>query len=423
MGLLLVSSCAQEEDIRLDPEGPIWGTPVVKPKGLPLNNGASALIGPDGGSLWYEDLVQLHVPPGAVNEPTLFGIQPINNTLDEEGAPLAFRLTPDDIHFSKPVKLSLLYQAESQGNPQAREIAFQAETGVWSSVSTTLDEEQQSVTVETLHFSDWVWFDRLSLRKDKDKVGAGETVTLKLLEQILGELIPSNHIDQVPLAAMEDVGFSKDLSVSGWRIVSGPGKLEPKINTQLLLGDAVYTAPARVDQKTEVEIQVEVESKNGYIRDPSAPNGRRKLGKLILLTTIQLVPEYQVQLHLHGNIRELSGIALYSNGKIYVRAKDEEESISVSLEYNGTLPGSYAGGPDANQSMFYYSSSTETTRAFLNNFYRDCENEYQYTGTAKIKFADGYAEGTFAGNIFSPNDTNCEGPQTSPVTFQFKIKQ
>src|SRR5690606_40332420 len=72
MGLLLVSSCAQEEDIRLDPEGPIWGTPVVKPKGLPLNNGASALIGPDGGSLWYEDLVQLHVPPGAVNEPTLF---------------------------------------------------------------------------------------------------------------------------------------------------------------------------------------------------------------------------------------------------------------------------------------------------------------------------------------------------------------
>src|SRR5690606_40089522 len=92
-------------------------------------------------------------------------------------------------------------------------------------------------------------------------------------------------------------------------IVAGPGSLEPKLNTHLLLGDAIYTAPETVNEATTVEIQVEVESKNGYISDPSAPNGRRKLGKMILLTTIRLVPENFVQLTLNGADQELPQLA------------------------------------------------------------------------------------------------------------------
>src|SRR5690606_41324509 len=159
---------------------------------------------------------------------------------------------------------------------------------------------------ETTHFSDWVWFDLLSLRKDKESVGAGETVKLKLLEQVLGELMPANHIDSVSLAAMDDIGFSKDLTVSGWKIISGPGSLSPKINTNLIPGEAVYTDPTPIQRATDVEIQVEVESKNGYISDRSAPDGRRKLGKLILLTTIRLVPENFVQLIRNGVEQDLS---------------------------------------------------------------------------------------------------------------------
>src|SRR5690606_41347012 len=52
-------------------------------------------------------------------------------------------------------------------------------------------------------------------------------------------------------------------------IVAGPGSLEPKLNTHLLLGDAIYTAPETVNEATTVEIQVEVESKNGYVSDRS----------------------------------------------------------------------------------------------------------------------------------------------------------
>src|SRR5690606_28927866 len=122
--------------------------------------------------------------------------------------------------FNKPVRISFLYDPDVEGNRATRMVAFQRKAGVWWGNSTEFNASQRRLTAETTHLSDWVWFDLLSLRKDKESVGAGETVKLKLLEQVLGELMPANHIDSVSLAAMDDIGFSKDLTVSGWKIIS-----------------------------------------------------------------------------------------------------------------------------------------------------------------------------------------------------------
>src|SRR5690606_8172306 len=219
--LALAISCNKDASLTEEPD-PVFGDPVVKPKGQPVGDAVSAAIGPDGGVLLYADMVRMEIPPGAVEELTTFGIQPIGNTLDEGASNPAFRLAPEGIRFNKPVELSFLYDPDAKGNPTTRMVAFQRKDGVWCGNSTELNASQRRLTVETIHFSDWVWFDLLSLRKDQESVGAGETVNLKLLEQVLAELIPANHIDSVPLAAMDDIGFSKDLTVSGWKIISGP---------------------------------------------------------------------------------------------------------------------------------------------------------------------------------------------------------
>src|SRR5690606_19721877 len=141
----------------------------------------------------------------------------------------------------------------------------------------------------------------------RESVGAGGTVSLKLLQQVLGELVPANHIDSVSLGAMEDIGYwGAEITVSNWKIVKGPGKLEPQVNQHGKFGDALYTAPATVSEATDVEIQVEVESKHGYISDRTAPNGRRRLGKLVLLTKIRLEPDHYFFLEVDGVRQDLS---------------------------------------------------------------------------------------------------------------------
>lgn len=421
---LLLMVCCKKDTPPVDEPGPVFGIPEVKPKGQPNGDAVSVLLGPQGGVLWYDDVVRLEIPPGAVDEPTIFSIQPITNTLHEASAQVAFRLAPEGISFNKPVSLSFIYPSDSEGDPTARSVAFQRNDGVWCGVSTRMDAAQRRLTIATTHFSDWVWFDMLSLRKEKESIRAGETVNLKLLEQILGALMPVNSIDSVPLAAMDDVGSSKDISVSGWKIIAGPGTLEPKLNTKLVPGDAIYTAPQTVNEPTDVEIQVEVESKSGYISDPSAPNGRRKLGKMILVTTIRLLPETFIQLKLNGVDQGLPhvGNARIVNGGWLIRSSDAR--INLTLQCQGTEPGTYTGGQASGQAWLYLSRMQGSSRRFLNNFYRSCDgNEHIFNGSATISMEDGFIEGSFVGSLYPPDVENCEIPKATAVEFTFKIKR
>lgn len=420
----LLAVCCKKETPSDGEPGPVFGVPEVKPKGQPVGDAVSVVLGPQGGVLWYDDVVRLEIPPGAVVEPTTFSIQPITNTLHEVSARAAFHLTPEGVGFKKPIRLSFIYPSDSEGNPTARAVAFQRGDGVWCGVPTRMDAAHRRLTVETTHFSDWVWFDMLSLRKDKETVRAGEVVNLKLLEQVLGALMPTSSIDSVPLAAMDDVGASKDVTVSGWKIIAGPGTLEPKLNTKLMLGDAIYTAPQTVDQPTDVEIQVEVESKSGYISDPTAPNGRRKLGKMMLITTIRLLPETFIQLKLNGVDQGLPqvGVARMVNGALLIRSSDER--INLTLQCQGTAPGTYAGGQENGQAWLYLSRMQGGTRRFLNNFYRSCNgNEKVFNGTATISMDDGFVEGSFVGSLYPSDVQNCEIPEATAVEFTFKIKR
>jgi len=420
--LLLTISCRKDAPAIEEPR-PVFGEPVIRPKGQPVGNAVSTVIDATGGALWFHGAVRLEVPPGAVEQPTTFGIQPIANTLHDASPYPAFRLTPEGTRFKKPIKVSFFYEPQTDGAPQTRMVAFQNDKGVWCGVSTALDEAQHRLTVATTHFSDWVWFDLLSLRKERESIGAGGTVNLQLLQQVLGELVPANHIDSVSLGAMDDIGYWKeDVTVSNWKIVSGPGKLEPQANKYGKLGDAVYTAPAIINEATEVEIQVEVESKYGYISDPTAPNGRRKLGKLILLTKILLEPDHYFFLEVDGVRHDLSKGAsgAVMGGQITVSSANEA-GVAVTLGCFGIGSGTYPGGIKAGESFILVSIPAHGMRRSFHNVYVQCP-EIHYSGVTEVGITDVAIEGTFSGTVYY-SDQACGYSDSKSVKCTFKIKQ
>lgn len=420
--ILLAVSCSKETTPPTTEPPPIFGEPIKKPTGRPLGDSFSAFIGTDGGVLSYGSDVQLAILSQTITEPTEFSIQPISNTLDETGAGPAFRLTPEHIRFQKPVKLTFSYDRNVEGNPKTRMVAFQREDGVWCGVPTALDEARRQLTIETTHFSDWVWFDFITLRKDKTSVGAGGQVELKLMEQVLGALT-TNEIDSVPLAALDDIGFSNGLTITGWRIVSGPGKLETTTNSKGLPGNAIYTAPANITAAADVEIEVQVESRNGYISDPSAPNGRRKFGKLTLLTTIRLEPENYFFLEVNGVRYDLSGgaAATVSGGQIIVGGATIEGTV-MTLTCHGTSSGSYPGGLNAGQTLLLMTipSGGGALKPFQNH-YMQCP-DIQFSGTTEISRNNGVIEGTFSGTVYH-SEQACGFNDSKTVNCLFKIKQ
>src|SRR5690606_23509544 len=100
--LLLALSCSKDTPAIEEPR-PVFGEPVTRSKGQPMGDAVSTVIDARGGALWFQGAVRLEVPPGAVEQPTTFGIQPITNTLDAASAYPAFRLIPEGGHFKNPI--------------------------------------------------------------------------------------------------------------------------------------------------------------------------------------------------------------------------------------------------------------------------------------------------------------------------------
>ncbi|CDS93066.1 conserved hypothetical protein [Sphingobacterium sp. PM2-P1-29] len=337
---------------------------------------------------------------------------------------MAFRLTPENITFKKPVKITFFQKQDERESPISRMISFQRSDGVWCGVSTVLDGPTKSVTATSTHFSDWVWLDMITLRKDKESVGSGGEVKLKLMERILGALNANNHIDSVPLAALEDIGRSKDIVVKNWKIISGAGKLSPKINPCMVLGDAIYYAPHNITKTEDVEIQVEVESKSGYVSDPKAPNGRRKFGKLILLTKIRLEKETYFYLNIGGKLLDLSGglSGAIMGGQISVGSQDEKGNHQVTLFCMGTETGSYPGGMAGGQSFLGISIIEGGTSKMFANVYLECgTGEHKFGGNTQITSTKGFITGTYNGPVYYSNK-GCGITERRDVKIDFKIK-
>lgn len=422
--LFLLSSCKKDKELPDDDNPPVFSEPVVRPKGEPLGDRLTSTIGTQGGTIKYGDLIQIDVPAGAVENPTLFGIQPISNTLDSSSSTMAFRLFPENVTFKKAVNITFFQQQENGEVPTSRMISFQRSDGVWCGVASSLDATTKSVTTSSTHFSDWVWLDMITLRKDRESVGSGGIVNLKLREQILGALSSGNQIDSVPLAALEDIGRSKDIIVKNWKIITGPGSIEPKINSNFVMGDAIYKAPANISTQETVEIQVEVESRNGYVSDPKVPGGRRKFGKMILLTQIGLEAETYIHVKVGGQSHDLSA-HMYGgiiNNVIQLGNVNLNGGIQLSMSCFGSLAGNYPGGKEAGQSIVGFSFPASPFKQNFYNVYFDCTGVYKSSGNTKVTITEEHIIGTFTGTIYINDSKPCGFTESKAVEIDFKIR-
>jgi hypothetical protein len=246
-------SC-QKEDKVSTPDNPNPAGEVTQvgtaPNGTPM---AHKTIGPAGGTLSSVDgRMKLTVPAGAFTENQEVMIQAISN-FNPLAINEAYRITPHNVEFAKPVIIEFSYTEEEIVNtiPEALGIAYQDSRGIWMAQGgTELDKTNKKIRVTTNHFSDWSLFESVFLSTSATVVPVNGTAQLEVYttEDLLVPLVPGQQIamgKKISMAAKY---------VKEWKL-SGAGNLQsngPK---------ATYKAPAVVPNVNPVAVSVKLDLK------------------------------------------------------------------------------------------------------------------------------------------------------------------
>lgn len=418
--LVLMLSCKKARQDADQPDSDEWeiGVPALKPRGTPLGDAVMKTIGSDGGTVTSEDAhLRVSVPAGSFAEATAISIQPITNTLEEGSGRNAYRIEAQGRPFAKPVTLTFNYEDRmvTEGAENALMVAYQREDGVWCAKPASVDLHAKTVTVTTSHFSDWMFFEQLTLRKDRELVEKNDQVELNLLETAL--LAPT-EADALPLTDLQDLGPTKYTSLN-WRIVQGPGKLEAKKNTRGMMGKAIYTAPEIISESKTVTIQVEVTSK-GTLPDPKYPGGRRPIGKMIFLTSIKLSPDSYFKGTVGGQPFnfDLKGARVRALN-LQIDGGDTKTGTGINIYCNGLTGKVYNGGRGSGE--FYMTYSQGTPRVMFWSFYQSCSEGEKFNGKLTLtNSADDFVEGNVTGTVFFV-DNRCGFTESKEISGSFKV--
>jgi hypothetical protein len=251
LALLTIScfSCKKSDK----PEQPPVETGLVTPVGTPQGTATSKSITNTGGVIETADgQLKIEIPPGAVATEQTISIQPITTT-NSAGLGQAYRLTPHDFVFSKPVKITFAYTDNQIKTtiPEALGIAYQNKQGVWMAVGgSELNKTNKKISVTTTHFSDWGFFERVNITPQSSTVLPNGMIKLNLSRtlpyaDLLAPLVPGKEypiVDKVPL----EKEFIKQ-----WRPVT-EGQLTPNNN------EATYKAPAQEPETNPVVVTTEL---------------------------------------------------------------------------------------------------------------------------------------------------------------------
>ncbi|MBN8821023.1 MULTISPECIES: hypothetical protein [unclassified Spirosoma] len=258
LGILLTTlsivGCKKEVDI-VNPDDPNvpseQRTGKVCPVGVSLSEAITTAIGPAGGKLTTaDDWLTISVPAGAVESNQTFSIQPITNT-GPQGLGTAFRLAPHGITFKKPVTIRVHYDPDRlEGTiAQALALAYQTDNGIWRlAANGKIDTTAHTVSVETMHFSDWALLERALLVPSVGflKTGGNLVLGVRLLTEEL--FVPIDKEVDVPEPFESP---STVVDYSSWKLV-GEGQLIPAA------WKAQYKAPATVPARNPVAVTVKL---------------------------------------------------------------------------------------------------------------------------------------------------------------------
>ena len=123
----------------------------------------------------------VRVPANAVTEAISFSIQPISN-MAGNGIGSGYRLEPNGKTFPVPLEISVRYNNEDLDGtiPEALLIAYQDGQGAWHGMKRR-SQTNDSLTIETTHFTDFSILTTLKLSPAKATIRVGETINIEVV--------------------------------------------------------------------------------------------------------------------------------------------------------------------------------------------------------------------------------------------------
>jgi hypothetical protein len=215
--------------------------------GNPMGAEVTKTIGTTGGTLQSEDgFIKVIIPAGAVNSDREFSLQSVENTVPS-GIGASFKLTPHGEQFAKPVKIQFYYAKNKRIQADNTGIAYQDAKGIWQSINKIeRDTVAKTVTIETTHFSNWAFFELLSIEPRIATVALSSSITLKAVEWTEDQLVPTPN---------QPIVYKSAKNVSNWTL-GGAGVLTANGS------QATYTAPNKIPKVNPVAVSVEVAGKS-----------------------------------------------------------------------------------------------------------------------------------------------------------------
>lgn len=385
VAVTILAGTACKKDSVSTPEKPQPVQPVTRPTGTSKGPVTTKMIGAAGGTVTSADgALTLTIPAGALAGNTTIGIEPITNTNVAAIGQTAYRLTPHGQTFTKAVDITLSWadHADSIGMLQTLGLSYQKADGVWYFTgANSIDEEQQTVTFKTTHFSDWSLMNQLSLSPYQKDLDPGQSVNIEALlfvqtdADLLAPLGPDPYN-----APGYPVGMPRPLPskyIKQWKL-AGPGKI-----SQVAANEVTYTAPASVNSYTTAAVSLDIK----------APAGNT--GQYLLVSNINIIGGSWVELSVGGAPAvTFPATPVVKMGDRYLLANPEDEGGGYFLlTWNGGV-GDHAF--DLSNSGTYVHFITPAT-SYVSRFRPNVDSDIVPSGGSVTitKLSGGWAEGSF----------------------------
>ena len=400
---------------------------VQREHGQLLGTAVKQTIGTAGGTITAADGgLAITIPSGAIETATEFSIQPVTNIMGSKGT--AYRLLPEGTVFKKP--LTLVYSYANAG-VRAEEAAYlflvyqDASGYFYQQKNIQHNAATKTLTVQTKHFSDWTFLNRVELKAEGGTFYNGvvelkksESVKLTVKKYIAREETNDAYEDGVPL--YEDIGFAMLANIS-WTKTSTNGTLTAETNM------ATYKAPPSIASEENLLVSVTV-SDYGLGND----NTGQTIKQMILSQPVRLVPDgeeffevtdggtkYQLKnprVSFVPGFVTINGFFPNSNNEIRITLKDATGPGNFFYDMPG-LSGKASIDFIATGSNIYVHFRTD-----------DCTNPkdiYYSPGQvsiSKLALAVGdFTEGTFSGEVYDV--VWCTSGLQKSLSGRFKIEK
>jgi hypothetical protein len=233
--------------------------------GAPVSHTIDAV---SGGTVTSSDSrLDVSIPPGALAEATPITIQPITNT-GPNGAGFAYRLGPEGTTFAAPVTLIFHFSDVEALALDSSLVATQYADGLWYVLpGLTRDATANTVSVTTIHFSDYAVLQTLFLQPARQRVKVDQTADF--VPWVIpcdpnydptcdGDLLTAPRGGQpevpVPNTVTLAPGVLKNMTGHTWSLnsIAGGDSIAILVSDQSLAGR--YHAPSAVPDPNTVDI-------------------------------------------------------------------------------------------------------------------------------------------------------------------------